>query len=420
MLKEKIQKAIDDRFGKDFFGLQLRGELEIIGKENGKITHYDKSNNVVTVWSKHIMMHLLTGEIFSTHGNFTMNPNDLGNVPVYNKRLTGDYATDKPNHGEGLNTFAGEYYNVDGTILSGEAYFDDNANYTRWSAPDSSLTPNASFGDTINAGDSTDFKYPFYPTKMLFGTGIEYAEWADIVSDGLDSEYGSAEYGAWDETSFNNLLTSTPMLENYYSDNYDSLNSEIIPMRTVNDVTSGVLSGSDPTENDYGIAGAIKNGHYWTTNSSDDANVSSKVGTDISGNEVNLASYRGIGRPAYIYATRAARFMDSSSEILLEEGTISGTEDLESKITISVTMPDQPTGLYYPYNGYTLKLAGLFTDAKMLLSNDLPDGTAADDTDNEFDNYMAMPGGVLLAKRKIYPIYKSHTVEVTAKWTLYL
>lgn len=425
MLKDLIQRRIDKKYGKDFFNLELYGELEIIGKKDGEVFHYDKSHNAITVWTKHVMMHLLTGEIFSTHGNKAEQINDGGSaVDVYSGRL----------HPSANHSFTSSpKVNTDGTLISGEPYFTDNESYNWWMVPnpgtvftdiggstaeDRDLDPSsaAEIGDDIGVfTDHTAFRYPFFPTKMLFGTGVEYDSWASIPDEnkgaGEDS-YEDESNGGWTESTFNDYLTTGSVAEtNYYSNNWDSGAGYLKRTRTVNDVYSGVLT-TDPAETDFGISGAIKDGTYT------DDDQTTKI-DDSSGNEFLSGSYRGIGRPCFVYVTRASRFMQDNSDIALTLGSTTETEEMESKITFSVTLPSQSGGEFYPYNGYTLKEAGLFCDARMLLGNTEPDGSASDEHEDEQENYLKMPGGIMLAKRNIYPIFKSHAVEITAKWTIY-
>lgn len=380
----------------------FRGELKVWGERNGEVIHYDEGHNVVTVWAKHATMHLITSESFSSHGNIGTNP------IVYSKR-----SKSSSDHIEGT-------LNKDGTLISGEQYLGDNLNYNKyWSAP-SNLTVNQGIGDSPDG-----FEYPFFPTKMLFGTGVEYANWAGVVAAGRDGDitditsYKHPKNGGWTGLpvvgqSVIDFDQSINDPANYYSNNYDSVNKVMVPMRTVNDVYEGILAGASPTETDFGIPGAIKDATF------DGTNVLGKLEL-VDGKYFAKQQYSGIGRPSFIYCQRNTRFMGAGSEVNLANGTTSGTTDLESKITFTIVMPEQQNGEFYPYNGYTLKMAGLFADARMLLGNTVPNGNiATDGSAGEFANYQTMPCGIMWAKRKIAPIYKSHDVKITAQWTIYL
>ena len=380
----------------------FRGELKIWGEKDGKVVHYDEGHNVVTIWAKHATMHLLTSEAFSTHGTVGTSP------AVYSKR-----SKNPADHVYGA-------LNRDGTLISGEQYLGDNNNYNKYWVEPANLVANAGIGDS-----SDGFEYPFFPTKMLFGTGVEYASWGGVVAAGRDGDstditsYKNAKNGGWtglpiaggSTIDFDQSISDPA---NYYSNNYDSINKVLIPTRTVNDVYEGILAGSSPTETDFGIPGAIKDATY------DGTNMLTKLEA-IDGKYFAKKQYDGIGRPSFIYCNRVTRFMGSGSEVNLAVGTTSGTTDLESKITFTVVMPEQAGGEFYPYNGHTLKMAGLFADARMVLGNTLPIGNpATDGSPGEFANYQTMPGGIMWAKRKIAPIYKSHDVKITAQWTIYL
>jgi hypothetical protein len=140
----------------------------------------------------------------------------------------------------------------------------------------------------------------------------------------------------------------------------------------------------------------------------------------INGNYFPSYNYWGVGKPCFIYARREARFYQSGSEIGLDFDT-----SMENKITYTVTLPEQTgtnAGIFYPYNGFILKVAGLFADARFFLRNTIPasDAQSDDASLQEFKNFTKMPQGILIAKRYISPITKSHDVSVTARWTLYL
>lgn len=419
MLKDMIKKGVDIIKSKniniiksknkdDYAPLQFKGKLTIIGEKNGEVFHRDEGENVVTIWAKHATMHLLTSETYSTHGKKIA---EDGITTVYSSR-----SLDPADHVVGVK-------NIDGTLVSDEQYLGNNSNYydsgyhKHLNRP-ANLTLEGAAGDDLTGGG---FQFPFFPTKMLFGTGVEYANWAGVSAAGRNGDssditsYAHPKNGAWNQADFDTDIGNG---KNYYADGWDAVGKIIIKARTVNDVYSGILVGNTPVETDHAILGAIKDGTY---NGITD---NSKLET-IDGKSFVRGSYRGIGRPSFVYAKRG-RFFRAGSEAYLTLGATSGTLDLESKITFSVVLPEQPDGGFYPYNGYTLKVAGLFCDARMLLGNVQPVGdyisepTDTDLTSQEYSNFTKMPGGIMWAKRKIAPIYKSHDVKITAQWTIYL
>ena len=423
MLKDRIEENFkeisrdkENSMNEDM-GMKLKGKLEVWAYKNGELIHHDKGDNIVTKWAKHATMHLLSSESYSTHGDRTVN-----SVTAYTGRsiVSSDHIDGSANN--------------DGTILSNKQYLSDNtdyydsagnsgtAQYKYWSSP--SVDMEADFtnkGDITNSSDHTLFKYPFFPTKMLFGTGIEYASFADIPVEhqGTGQEgYGNVGNGSWGSENFDLYLNNTPINSNYYSATWDGSSYELTPTRTVNDIYSAALT-TELTDESFGVKGAIKDATFTGA-------VNEPILVNTDGKWFADGSYRGIGRPSFIYAQRTARFMESNSEVLLEMGETIGTEDLESKITYTIVMPEQTGGEFYPYNGYTLKVAGLYADAAMLLKNTVPLNETQSENDDsdannlEFINYKQQPGGILWATRNIAPIFKSHDTKIVAQWTIYL
>lgn len=377
---------------------ELRGELEIIGYKNGKQFHYEKGPNTVTVFAKHATMHLLSGESFTSHGEQRLF--DVDDATAH------------------TSTDVGEGTNKDGTLISGEQYFSDNSSpdfdvASRWSR--STVDAQTVLGDT---GDTDEvIKYPFFPTKLLFGTGVEFQNWATLGSTYPEYQQAYIDDG-WDSTAFNANITN---VGNDYSNEWTG--SALQQKRTMNDIFAGTLTTPVIQDTDFGISGAIKDGLY------EDASLSrgqlnaggSGSGTIktefLDGNEFLVREWRGVGRPAFIYARRDSRFFQTGSEVQLSSDSY-----LENKITFTVVMPEQTgteAGIFYPYNGYTLKVAGLFCDARILLQNTIPVGGGVDHP-TEAENYNKMPYGMLFAKRYISPIAKDHNVSITARWTIYL
>jgi hypothetical protein len=371
---------------------KILGELEITGYKNGKAFHYDKSHNVVTIWAKHATMHLLTGDSFSSIGEQrSFNQNDhLGQ---------GD---ERPGNGSVFD-FSGEGINSDGTLLSGQQFFSNNIN------------PNFDIDSKYTKSSSdisqTNLIHPYFPTKMLFGTGFEFDNWQEIVDFSERYEEVYREEG-WEDIFDQNISDQN----NDYSNKYS--NSVLSKRRSINDVFSRSLT-IEPLENDFAISGAIKNGTYTNSDSQRFNSEGSDLRTEnVNNNEFLKKEFRGIGKPSFIYSNRSLGKLDTSSEIFLSADSNENIVDvIENKVTFTVVMPEQTgneAGIFYPYNGYILKEAGLFCDARFILNNTEPASS-----DEDYDNFRKMPYGIMIAKRNIAPIQKSHNVSIAARWTLY-
>jgi hypothetical protein len=351
--------------------IDMYGEVEVFGFENGKQFHYDFGENTITVWAKHATMHLLTGESFSSYG------------------------ASRSTSGSDHNDSSHPYINNDGTLVSGRQYF---------AAP--TFPGTNGWWSRPNSGDSLTHLYPYFPTKMLFGTGFEWNDWDDISST-YKTEYIS---DGWAESDFDANISD---VANVYSSLYDSSGDSLYPAKSMNDIYSDALS-STIGDTSFAVKGAIKDCLY-NSESGDSTNLEL-----VGGNYFPKKSFAGIGRPAFIYTRRSSRFYQTGAEIALNWDS-----NVENKITYTATMPEQTgtnAGIFYPYNGYILKEAGLFCDAKFFLNNTVPaSDSASDDSGNrEFDNYSSMPYGMMVAKKYISPITKSHSVSISVRWTIYL
>lgn len=374
MLKHEILKTIQtirDRPNKDLIPFEMRGELNVRAWKDGQLFYHDGGDNTITIWAKHNMIHLLTGDAFS----------DLGVVMQSLVSSSNDDHNISPEK------------NNDGMLISQNQYWwlgDDWEG--QWS---------------INSGQFVgDYYYPYFPTKMLFGTGKEYANWAHVLSSATAEEIDFLD-DTWSTSgSFDNNIS---LEDNYYSGTvlngtiYQKYgNYSIAKCRTVNDYLSGKIEGS-PDQNEYGVVGAIKNGTL--TEAIDETKL--VTGTT----DILTADYRGIGKPCFIYCKRDIKWNDSSAEVFLSNEGLG----YENKITFTVTMPDQTSasnslGFFYPYNGYDLKEVGLFSD-NLLGIGGVNDGNFP---------YRNMMAGTMLAKRYIAPLRKEANVAVSAQWTLYL
>ena len=383
MLKHEILKSIQimkDRPNKDLIPFEMRGELNVRAWKDGQLFYHDGGDNTITIWAKHNMIHLLTGDVFSDLGTVGKNLVSLG----------------LSNHNDIVNSEA----NSDGMLISQNQYW--------WNGGDTDTVWNGQW--SISSGNYFigDYYYPFFPTKMLFGTGKEYANWTHVQAVATAEEIDFLDDTWTTSGSFNNNIPLATTPSNYYSGTvtvnnvYQKYGSgAIVPCRTVNDYLSGKIEGS-PDQNEYGIVGAIKDG---TLDSKDKAKL--VTGTT----DTLLPDYRGIGKPCFIYCKRDIKWNDSSAEVFLSNEGLG----YENKITFTVTMPDQTSasnslGWYYPYNGYDLKEVGLFSDSLLTIG-----GVA----DNNYP-YQNMMAGTMLAKRYIAPLRKEATVAVSAQWTLFL
>ena len=353
--------------------INLRGELEVIGMIDGEIYHYEKQPNIVTKWGKHAVMHLLTGEPFSTHG-------------VQRSRDTNDHTSS--GIGEGVNN--------DGTMMSAEQYFSDTITDDDFFKLAQATTVNTTVGDE----EDGNFHYPFFPVKMLFGTGEEWREWDEIPSE----RQGELEEEGWNQPIFDTNVDPSDS-DNTYSNTYSG--TGLAKTRSVNSGDFEPKATPALTENETGITGAIKNGLYRNSTEDDDL-------IDVStGAERLILENSGIGDPCFIYANRTSRFMQAGANIQL-----SADDLIENRLTFNVTLPEQ-TGdnIYYPYNGYLLKEAGLFSDTLLTLGNQIPE------PGGNLELYQAhnrMPFGKLIAKRYIQPVQKAPEGSITFRWTIYV
>lgn len=392
MLKDIILKNFNSKSKKRNFEEELmipiRGSLKITSTNvrTGELEHVDEDHNTVMIWARHAMMHMITGSSFSGHGIRRLYDGEGG---VFGTGATFPYYGNTSDHGAANNP--------DGTLISGNPYFTANGSIydieNMWTK--STITPSLSQNDPQTAVDINALSMPFFPTKMLFGTGIEYESWS-AVPTGYKAIYesdGWSESGTGGKTSFNGRISENA--NKLYSNKFTS---SIIPTRTMNDIYSQKIDG-DPLNTDFGVAGAIKNGLYFAK-----SNESTKTEL-VSGKRYLKQEYQGVGLPCFVYATRTVRPSGTNPEIDLGYDNI---DNYENKITYSVTLPAQTDAEFYPYNGYILKQVGLFCDARLVFNN------TAGSTQSE-----KMPAGTLFAKRNISPITKSHENEIVAQWTLY-
>lgn len=411
-MREELIKSLKKQNEGDPIKLNLRGEVEIKAWKNGELFYHDGGNNTVTVWAKHTLIRLLTGDIFSSKGS------DLLASP---KVFTQPSST-AANHVSVLTPSSQK--NEDGMLLSGGQYFWDYATYTDTHINKTSLgvdigaiptaTPTGA-NVQLHSGASGRI-YPFFPTKLLFGTGFEFpAGWNSLSVDWQN-------YLTTQGYSIGNFDTNISATENYYS-NIVGAGATLTKARTVNDKVATQLADNEAIyEDDYGIDGAIKDCLARTSTVTDGTSVKITGGaTDIIANGTQISpSFNGVGRPAFIYCKRGDEVWTDSAEVLVK--TDDGLKD--NRIVFTAVLPEQTlanAGAFYPYNGdiyqaastgMMLKQVGLFSDARLTIADAIPSvGTG--------EAYYCMPGGIMMAKRKISPITKTKDVRISISWALY-
>jgi hypothetical protein len=386
MLKDKIIKNFEimkDRNQREYIPFDFKGELNVRAWRDGKLIYHDGGDNTITLWAKQMVMHLLTGDVFTQLG-------ETGKTMVKS-----DVSTHINTEGAGLNG--------DGMIISQEQFWWDYAIFTQgfWSKAN----------DLFVSKDMTGNIYPLFPTKMLFGTGKEYATWEEITNP-LEVDFLTQE-----GYSVANFITNiNDVTNNYYSGTVDVNGTKqkygsgpIVKSRTVNDYVRTRIEGS-PQNNEYGVCGAIKNGTFSTEAT---GVVDGKIALSESGEPSLVPEYSGIGKPCFIYCRKENYWDDAAGDVFLSNeggGYI-------NKITFTVNMPDQTEqsgslNKFYPYNGFTLKEVGLFNDGLLSINN----GITGAGTYN-YDNMMC---GMMMAKRYIAPLVKDAGISISAQWTLFL
>ena len=244
----------------------------------------------------------------------------------------------------------------------------------------------------------------------MFGTGRESDLWANLT----DLEKTTLTYAGWTgdsnvTTGFNTGVAATTANGNYYSGTltnggtYGSFSGagSITNSRTFNDPLAAKLVGT-PDPGEFGVQGAIKD---------------SLPGSGVAAGVVTRVN-TGIGNPNFLYFQRdfTTRWASTSSEVYISSNT---GDNYEHKITYSMTMPSQTDtylNWYYPYNGFTLKVAGLFSDSRLVMGNYIPPGQSA----AGYYQYTNMPSGIMFAKRYISPITKVPSLQLSIQWTIYI
>lgn len=380
--------------------VSLKGNLKVFGLDRDKrLVHIDNGSNTVTTWAKQMIMKNFAGAPY-----LAANTTDVPNVNYVNKIADASHSAT---------------INSDGSNMSNLQHFNDI-----------SLTQLKGNHGT----DWLDAYVPNFPTKMLFGTGIEmYSDtgtWKAMYSEsgvnGTNINLTMTQEGAEKFISYSGAtaladLTSTTygsgVANNLYSNIFDGTTG--VPensARTVDTLDPTYLANIKSTfsASSYAITGAIKNNNYETK-------ATQTMFTIAPTNTAYVLDkdFRGVGKPSFIYIDRTSIDSGSASNIYVNKSTGS----VSNRITYSIIMPSQAeeTNYYYPYNGYYLREAGLYTDARLYndiaaTSNKVPEVADGD----IYTNYNKMLFGTLLAKRRIATIYKAYDNSYTFSWTLYI
>ena len=435
MIKDKLTEAIEASLnnmknGDDHVPLNMRGELEVIVKDrDGNVLSYEKGHNQVTNLAKMAIIHLLAGEvgvidsnIYSVSGDGSLRAYSLSEPAAEGATI---YSSFTPaNHSATTN--------LDGTMVSGEQFFFSGETY---------VTENSTVLSQVNAKDVSGNSLKFnFPTKMLFGTGAEAYDETTLKSayqnsslnvsvnimNVLNGYTSSSElpgsffkYCTFDEKSPENGVFT-----NWYS-------NSAYRCRTLQPIDTTAISAS-PARDTVSISGAIKNCLITSTKDSNKYSTSSKMAT---------ADYRGYGYPCFIYAKRStSNFYNKSEgnqEVYYEMNDALGSTAYETELTYTVNMPTQPVSSqsvssFYPYNGWILKQAGLFSDSRYRLRSEETSGSYSEsnfidavnkdaDSSESTKTYRDSVGGQLLFTRNLSsPILKTPDNEVVFVWHIFI
>ncbi|MEE3440641.1 hypothetical protein, partial [Ruminococcus sp.] len=189
MLKDLFDKFKKDNKEKDPINLNIfdgfvdiKGYKVVDGKK--KLVYHDCGDNVVTDWMRHAIMVMLTGSVFSQNGNSSLeNATEAGSrsssVSFSMLGQTNQYHSSKSEGSSGKN--------LDGYVLNGSQYFFDASAIT----------------EKYSKSTMADNIYALFPTKVLFGTGKEYASFDALSAENsvvnqnwyndIVSEYGGIQ-----------------------------------------------------------------------------------------------------------------------------------------------------------------------------------------------------------------------------------
>ena len=450
MIKDRLTEAIEANYdkiqkGDDYIPIGMRGELEVIVKDrDGNVLSYERDHNQVTKLAKMALLHLLAGEIGTVDS-------DIYSIPEaqdkqYRRTYTVNDATAKR---QIVSSFTPGNHtsqkNSDGQLVSGEQYFFEGGSY---------LSGSTNLLSQVNPADvsGTAIKFNF-PTKMLFGTGLEDHDTSSIpnkYSQDFGTQLSSAAiltlngYSANSNEipqSFLDGCSSDETVTGYTPDRLKRLSNwysaDAFRSRTLQPASSSPLKTTLNSEV-TAITGAIKN--CFIEDSSADSNLYNPT------TKMALAPYRGFGHPCFIYAKRSTNsFFDNSNgnreTYYAINDNLLGSVPYETEVTYTVVMPAQPVAsdsitTFYPYNGWVLRQAGLFCDSRYKLRTvDKVSSTAElsetsfinkidtgdEEASNNAHNYRDNVGGQLLFVRNLSsPILKTADQEVTFIWHIFI
>jgi hypothetical protein len=296
------------------------------------------------IWAKHASARLVSGEIMETFGS--------------NRRLmTGDVSsvTLTPDGGKG-------------TMITNKQFFDDNSS--------TNLNNYNIISNWTTTKGSKAFIYPYFPTKMLFGTAN---------GNGVGSYSGA---------NASDTITKEADITN----ETDTLNIK----------TEGWIQSI----HSFGSIGVSSVDRYSLSN----FNGSAYEDFTSEYYSTNFDSWL----PSFVYCTRTQSFVNNT------DIAVSKYDDgyaAYNKIVYTVTLPGQSNDCYYPYNynasgtsvGNVLKYAGLFCDAAYIeFSNNDFFQILTGSPGNEF-RY-----GMPWAKKSIDPVTKTYNISIDFVWSIYI
>ena len=462
MIKDRLTEAIEANLenikkGDDHIPIGMRGELEVIVKDrNGNVKSYERDHNQVTKLAKMALLHLLAGEI----GTVDTDPysvaeeqetgmrayaldDSTGTLPTAKSRIANCFV-----HGNHTTTT-----NADGQMVSGEPFFFTGSDIQNDTSKSTLLSQVAPFSESFSGNQKINFNFP---TKMLFGTGLEDHSVDTISSATYPNDFGTAlspqailvlngyaagfEGGAIntkffygcssapddDESIQDYPISQNKRLSNWYS--ADAFRSRTLQPASTRPITTS------PTSDDTALKGAIKNCFIESTSDTDLYNPTTKMAQ---------APYRGYGHPCFIYAKRSTQGLyntsENNKEVYYSLNDALGASAYETEVTYTVVMPAQPVAsdsisTYYPYNGWVLRQAGLFSDSRYKIRTvpdsdttlgeskflgDVNSGNA--DTSNGAHTWRDSVGGQLLFTRNLSsPFIKTADDEVTFIWHIFI
>ena len=442
MIKDKLTEAIKTSLeniknGDEHIPLNMRGELEVIVRDrDGNVISYERGHNQVTNLAKMTIIHLLAGEIgvvdgpiystLNSHSNSLRGLSLSEGTPIVQSFTPGNHTVST---------------NADGQLVSEMQYFYDGSSVLDEGSGRNLLSQ---VMPTVVGGNNVVFNFP---TKMLFGTGLEAAN-ADDMSSSYQSDFdtsitsssiyrlnGWATDPASSDPVFENVNITTDddaaktaeKLTNWYS-------NSAYRCRTFQPASTNPIQ-ADPNATDVSIKGAIKNSYITSTSDTGKYNPTTKMA---------YPTYRGMGYPCFIYARRSTNSFynpdEGNAETHYQMNSVLGTNPYETQLTYSVIMPAQPVNstdvsTFYPYNGWILRQAGLFCDARYKLrSEEVGDGRQeyketsfvdkvngdATDSDSAKTYRDSVCGQMLFTRNLSSPILKTADTQVEFKWHIFV